>query len=287
MEVAVPKMPLPSLALAAALAACGTPLHARSQATLRFADGRVSVSATDVPVRTLLEDWARLGQTHIVNLDKMATTPVSVTLDNVPEAEALEIIMRSAAGYVAAPRAVRMAGASTFDRILVMPPGNASGDAPATGSARRGAAADPSARQRMGRGIGAPSNEPVPMPDGADTGADSPFGQPFGQPVDNPFEANPFANLAQPPASGQPTPFGTPVLPGPTPPPLFGPVNGSGAPAPSPNPFLQLTPVQPSSAPPVPAAVPTNGLGGATMPGVVVPATPPAAGTPGRPPGGA
>jgi hypothetical protein len=276
-------MHMRNLALAAALAFCSSPVHAQSQATLRFADGRVSVSATDVPVRTLLEDWARLGQTRIVNLDRVATTPITVTLDNVPEADALEIIMRTAAGYMAAPRAVRMAGASTFDRILVMPPSSASGDAPAAAGARRGQGTDASARQRMGRGAGAPSNEPVPMPDAADTGADSPFGQAFGQPVDNPFQANPFMNAAPPPAFGQPTPFGTPVLPGPTPPPLFGPVDSASAVPPAQNPFLQLTPGQPAVTPPTPAPVPSNGLGGAMTPGVVVPPTP----APGRPPGGA
>ncbi|MBM3781961.1 MAG: hypothetical protein FJW29_09895 [Acidobacteria bacterium] len=276
-------MPLPSLALAAALVACGAQAHAQGQATLHFAEGRVSVSAANVPLRTLLEDWARLGQTRIVNLDRVVTTPVSITLENVPEAEALEVIMRSAAGYMAAPRAVRLAGASTFDRILVMPVGSASGDAAADDGARRGAGADASARQRRGRGTGAPSIDPVPMPDIVNTDADSPFGQP----VDNPFQANPFMNAGQPPAFGQPTPFGTPVLPGPTPPPLFGPVDGAGATFPTQNPFLQLTPMQPSGAPLAPAAGPSNGLGGATLPGVVMPTTPPPAGTPGRPPGGA
>lgn len=275
--------------LAAALAACGSAADAQNRAALRFADGRVSVSATDVPMRTLLEDWARLGQTRIVNLDRVATTPISVTLDNVPEADALEVIMRSAAGYVAAPRAVRLAGASTFDRILVMPPGSASGDAPAAAGARRGGQADPAGRQRMGRGFGTPANDQEPVPDAADTGAEnSPFSQAFGQPVDTPFQANPFMNPAQPPAFGQPTPFGTPVLPGPTPPPLFGPVDGSGAmPTNGPNPFLQLTPVPPAGTPPVPATGNPNGLGGAMTPGVVIQAPPPATGTPGRPPGGA
>ena len=276
-------MHMRNLALAAALASGSVSIAAQNQPTLRFADGRVSVSAADVPVRTLLEDWARLGQTRIVNLDRVATTPISVTLDNVPEADALEIIMRSAAGYMAAPRAVRVAGASTFDRILVMPPSSTDGDGSAAAGGRRGAGADPSARQRMGRGQGLPSTEPIPMPDTADTGADSPFGQPFGQPVDNPFQANPFMNAAPPQTFGQPTPFGTPVLPGPTPPPLFGPVENGPAIPPSQNPFLQLTPGQPATPPPAQAPVPSNGLGGAMMPGVVVPPTP----APGRPPGGA
>jgi len=276
-------MHMRDLALAAALVFCGVPVAAQNQATLRFADGRVSVSAADIPVRTLLEDWARLGQTRIVNLDRVATTPISVTLDNVPEADALEIIMRSAAGYLAAPRAVRVAGASTFDRILVMPPSSTSGDDPAATGGRRGAEADTSARQRAGRGQGLPSTEPMPIPNAADTEADSPFGQPFGQPVDNPFQPNPFMNAVPPQTFGQPIPFGTPVLPGPTPPPLFGPVDGGPTVAPSPNPFLQLTPGPPAAAPPAQAPVPSNGLGGAMMPGVVVPPTP----APGRPPGGA
>lgn len=281
---------LRNLAIAALLAACGAPVHAQNPVVLRFADGRVSVSATDVPMRTLLQQWGQLGQTRIVNLDRASTASVTVVLENVPEAEALAIIMRSGNGYMAAPRAVLLAGASSFDRILVMPPGRPPAESPAKSDAPRAAGTAAAARPRPGRRPATPANEPMPRPNTADTGVDAPFGQP----MDNPFQANPFLNAGQPSAAGQPTPFGTPVPPGPMPPPLFGPVDASGGGQPvTQNPFLQLLQPQPSGTPAAPAAPatppagPSNGLGGATRPGVVMPTTPPATNPPARPPGGA
>jgi hypothetical protein len=46
---------------------------------------------------------------------------MTLELTDMPEARALDIVLRSIAGYVAAPRAVRDAQASLFDRIFVMP----------------------------------------------------------------------------------------------------------------------------------------------------------------------
>jgi hypothetical protein len=46
---------------------------------------------------------------------------VTLQLSNVPEAQALEILLRSVSGYVTAPRPVEISTASQFDRIIVMP----------------------------------------------------------------------------------------------------------------------------------------------------------------------
>ena len=86
---------------------------------VEFHDGRVSVEATSVPVRTILTEWGKVGGTKIVGADKISGAPITVKLINVTEAQALETILRSVAGYMAAPRNTGV-GASAYDRILVM-----------------------------------------------------------------------------------------------------------------------------------------------------------------------
>ena len=91
------------------------------QLKLSFRDGRVSLDATSVPVRTILNEWAKLGGTKVIGSERITGSPLTLKLENVPEAQALEIVLRSVAGYMAAPRrAAAVAGASMYDRILVM-----------------------------------------------------------------------------------------------------------------------------------------------------------------------
>jgi hypothetical protein len=72
--------------------------------SIAFDNGRVTLKATDVPLRQILQEWARLGQTRVVGLEKLAGAPVTIELTAVPERHALEVLLRSIAGYVAAPR---------------------------------------------------------------------------------------------------------------------------------------------------------------------------------------
>jgi hypothetical protein len=87
---------------------------------LTIRDGRVSIDAQDVTLRQILTEWARVGKTRIVNLERVASPPVTLKFDDVPEAEALDILLRALPGYWAAPRAVLMADASVYDRIGLM-----------------------------------------------------------------------------------------------------------------------------------------------------------------------
>ena len=68
-------------------------------------NGRVSLSARDATVRQILTEWARVGQTQIVNVERIAGGPITIEFTNVPEAEALDMLLRSVSGYMAAPRA--------------------------------------------------------------------------------------------------------------------------------------------------------------------------------------
>ena len=88
---------------------------------LTLKDGRVSVVAKDVTVRQILTEWMRVGQTKIVNVDRIPGDPVTLELNNVTETQALDVLLRPLSGYIAAPRAVAAATLSHFDRIIVMP----------------------------------------------------------------------------------------------------------------------------------------------------------------------
>jgi len=103
-----------------------------------FHDGRVTVDATAVPARVILTEWGKVGGTKIVGAERISGAPLTVKLINVTEAQALETILRSAAGYMAAPRTTGV-GLSRYDRILVMATTSAPAPAPAANNARPGA----------------------------------------------------------------------------------------------------------------------------------------------------
>ena len=92
-----------------------------AEVQLSIQDGRVTLVARDVTVRQILAEWARVGQTTIVNLDKIPGGPLTLELNNVPEHQALDVLLRTLSGYLAAPRPQAAANLSHFDRIVVMP----------------------------------------------------------------------------------------------------------------------------------------------------------------------
>ena len=79
---------------------------ARAEVHLIIRDGHVDLDARDATVRQILNEWARVGQTRIVNVEGITGAPVTLQLSNVPEAQALEILLRSVSGYMTAPRPV-------------------------------------------------------------------------------------------------------------------------------------------------------------------------------------
>jgi hypothetical protein len=93
---------------------------AAAQVQLVIENGLVSLSATGVPLSDVLAEWERVGRTRIFNREQVSGE-VTLRLEKVPEERALEILLRSLNGYVAAPRTVVQANASRFDRIMVMP----------------------------------------------------------------------------------------------------------------------------------------------------------------------
>lgn len=208
--------------------------NASADVRVTIQDGLVSVVATDATVRQIIAEWARVGQAQVVNGDRIPGGPISLELTNVPEAQALDTLLRSAAGYLAAPRAQAASHLSRFDRIVVMP----------TSSAPRNTVA---------------SAPPV-------------FQQPqFAQPApleaaEEPDDERPAPNVAAP----VPNPRG-PVFNAFPPPQVVTPQNGTpattavpqvGGPA-----VQQQVPVQTQ-----PSPYPTNPFGGVAVPGMMVPA---------------
>lgn len=101
--------------------ACGLSGHAAAgELKLSMQDGRVTLMADNVPLRQILQEWARIGQAKIVNADKLSGPAITLQLVDVSEKEALDILLRSASGYIAAPRPFAVAGAAMYDRVTIM-----------------------------------------------------------------------------------------------------------------------------------------------------------------------
>src|SRR5258705_13992364 len=93
------------LALSLALIGCATFVRAQQPLRLQIGEGRVTLHAQNVPIRTILAEWARLGGATVINGDRVAGAPLTLDLEGVPEREALDIVLRGVSGYMLAARA--------------------------------------------------------------------------------------------------------------------------------------------------------------------------------------
>ncbi len=113
-----------SFARSAALSICAClalapAAHADVHLTLR--DGRVTLVAKDATLRQILAEWSRVGKVKVVNLERIPGPPLTLEFHDVPEGEALDVLLRTLSGYIAAPRTALVADASIYDSISVMP----------------------------------------------------------------------------------------------------------------------------------------------------------------------
>ncbi len=88
---------------------------------LSISNGRATLIANDVPVRQILAEWARIGETKVVNGERVLGPNLTLQMVDRPEREVLDAVLRTAAGYVAAPRSAAAAHLSVYDRILILP----------------------------------------------------------------------------------------------------------------------------------------------------------------------
>jgi len=94
---------------------------ASAEVRLTIQGGHVTLVAKNATVRQILAEWERVGQTKVVNAERIQGGPLNLELTDVPERQALDIVLRSASGVVLAPRVAAL-NLSAFERIIVMPP---------------------------------------------------------------------------------------------------------------------------------------------------------------------
>ena len=227
------------------LAFATVPPSEAAQLELRIGQGRVSIVAEDATVGEILEAWARIGETRIVNGDRVPGGLVTLHLDNLSEQEALDILLQKAAGFIAVPRSAPVETQSRYDRILILPTSSAP---PAPRPAARAPVFLPpqsEAPVAMPPPGGAPVIGPDgrPLPDDQETTPDParplpPYQTGTSPPVDYvPVPVAPAGD--QPDAPDAPDAPGAPVTPAPAPA-VGSPVPGMVVPAPRP----ERTPVQ-------------------------------------------
>jgi len=109
------------LAVTLALTLSMAPVHAAERVRLRIQDGDVWLSAADATVPEILAEWSRVGATRITNGESVKAARVTMHVEGVPEAQVLDLLLRSAGGYLAVSRPDGPATASRFARIVVLP----------------------------------------------------------------------------------------------------------------------------------------------------------------------
>lgn len=211
------------IAAAIALISGSASFAAAGNLTLTLSNGRVTLMAQDVPLRQILDEWSRVGKTTIVNGDKLTGPPLTLQLVDRPEREVLDLLLRSASGYIAAQRAASIPDASMFDRVMILPvsrgPVGVAANTPTPFNSR------PVTMQQM----------PMPMPDDDNPNVEQPQVYPPGvatAPVPGPMPPTvpgamqvppggqappltaPRPGMLPAPPAGQPNPYGPPIVPG-------------------------------------------------------------------------
>jgi|RhiMetdeSRZDD1v2_1073273.scaffolds.fasta_scaffold63604_3 hypothetical protein len=213
-----PMHKLARLALATVLISGCATVAAAGDLKLTLNNGRVTLIAQDVPLRQILDEWARVGKTTIVNGDKLSGPPLTLQLVDQPEREVLDVLLRSASGYIVAQKDVTAPGASVFDKVMILPvsrgPVGVAANTPPT----------PFNNRPM------PMQQPMPVPDDDDPPGEQPpqvlppgvivpgGGQnpPVVQtaPGQQPPLTAPRPGFLPAPPAGQPNPYGPPMVPG-------------------------------------------------------------------------
>jgi len=105
---------------------CASVLPAAAQSVkVSFHEGKVDLSAQNATPRAILTEWARVGGTRLVNVERVAGSPMTLEFKNADEQQVLEALLRGVSGYMLGPRVTR-ASTSGFDRIVLLPTSTAS-----------------------------------------------------------------------------------------------------------------------------------------------------------------
>jgi hypothetical protein len=189
---------LKSVLICLTVIGAGSASVAPASVQLAIREGRVWIKADRATMDEILREWARIGGTQIVSVNPLPVAPLTVQLEGVSELEALEVITRSAGGFMTVSRPPEVVGQpaslSAFSRVVVV--------ASVGSTARRESPAGPAT---------APYVPPAPLPAPVYTpgGAQRVIG-PDGLPVPDDQEDAPPA----PPRAPEALPPGTSIPPG-------------------------------------------------------------------------
>ena len=96
------------------------PLLGAGEIRMAIDGGRVTLSAIEAPLADVLAEWSRVGGTRFVGAETLSRETVTLRLVEADEADAIRLLLRAAAGYVAAPRRAGAAGAARYDRVTIL-----------------------------------------------------------------------------------------------------------------------------------------------------------------------
>ena len=106
-------------AVVGVLVACGASGAAAEELRFEIGGGRITLIADDTALGDVLEAWARAGGTQFTGAGPIEAARVSLHLVDVDEARALSLLLRPAAGYLAARRARSDPGASRYEVVRI------------------------------------------------------------------------------------------------------------------------------------------------------------------------
>ena len=100
-------------------------LTAAPAVELSIRNGRVWLVTDRATVGEILAEWGRVGHTQIVDAGRITGRPLTLDLKDVSELEALDVILRSAGGFLTVLRTSGIedggANASRFSRVVIVP----------------------------------------------------------------------------------------------------------------------------------------------------------------------
>ena len=171
---------------------------------LSIRDGRVWLNATNATPREILGEWTRVGGTRIVNAERIPGGPLTLQLEGVPELQALDVLLRSAGGFIAASRADATAGQSRVDRIVIVPPKLVVAVLPAPPAATANVVTITAVQSVIGA-------DGIPVPDDQEDTPDAPRARPTFTSIPPGFSAPP--DEPSPPMAPSATPTARPTAP--------------------------------------------------------------------------
>ena len=83
-------------------------------------DGKVTLVSNGATLREILDEWSRKGNTPFVGADRLPGGPQILQYENQNEVEVMSSLLRSASGYVLAPRREGSTGASQFEAVFIV-----------------------------------------------------------------------------------------------------------------------------------------------------------------------